>query len=40
MYGRLNEAFEITRPDFEKDIGGSEGYEKLARDADVKNASS
>lgn len=37
MYGRTTEALEITRPDFEKDIGGHEGYEKLARAADEKN---
>ncbi|PKS10290.1 hypothetical protein jhhlp_002041 [Lomentospora prolificans] len=40
MYGRTTEAFEITRPDFEKDIGGREGYEALAKAADEKNKSS
>lgn len=33
MYGRTTEAFEITRPDFQKDLGGEEGYEKLAKAA-------
>lgn len=28
-YGRTIEGFELLRPDFEKDLGGSEGYEKL-----------
>lgn len=28
-YGRTIEGFELLRPDFEKNLGGSEGYEKL-----------
>jgi flavin reductase (DIM6/NTAB) family NADH-FMN oxidoreductase RutF len=30
-YGRVKEAVEITRPDFDKDIGGAEGMEKLTK---------
>ena len=28
-YGRTLEAIELPRPDFEKDVGGIEGIEKL-----------
>ncbi|KAF4964337.1 hypothetical protein FSARC_7704 [Fusarium sarcochroum] len=28
-YGRVTEALEIPRPDFEKDVGGKEGFEKI-----------
>ncbi|KAK0645839.1 hypothetical protein B0T16DRAFT_428830 [Cercophora newfieldiana] len=28
-YGRVTEAIELPRPDFEKDLGGAEGYAKL-----------
>lgn len=28
-YGRTIEGFELLRPDFQKDLGGPEGYEKL-----------
>ena len=28
-YGRLTEALELPRPDFERDIGGEEGVRKL-----------
>ncbi|KAJ4268803.1 hypothetical protein NW762_002872 [Fusarium torreyae] len=28
-YGRVTEALEIPRPDFEKDVGGQEGFEKI-----------
>ena len=28
-YGRTTEAFELPRPDFDKDVGGEEGYDKL-----------
>lgn len=28
-YGRTIEGFELPRPDFTKDLGGPEGYEKL-----------
>jgi hypothetical protein len=31
MYGRTTEAVEIPRPDFEKDIGGQEAYDKLEK---------
>ncbi|ORY70024.1 uncharacterized protein BCR38DRAFT_97957 [Pseudomassariella vexata] len=31
-YGRLTEALEISRPVFEKDVGGMEGYEELKKD--------
>ena len=30
-YGRTTEAFELPRPDFAKDVGGEEGYEKLKK---------
>jgi hypothetical protein len=30
-YGRVKEAVEITRPDFDKDLGGAEGMEKLTK---------
>ncbi|KAH7324825.1 FMN-binding split barrel [Stachybotrys elegans] len=30
-YGRCIEAMELPRPDFEKDLGGQEAYEKLAK---------
>ncbi|KAK4448628.1 hypothetical protein QBC34DRAFT_407133 [Podospora aff. communis PSN243] len=29
-YGRVTEALELPRPDFKKDLGGEEGYAKLA----------
>ncbi|EHA53104.1 flavoprotein oxygenase [Pyricularia oryzae 70-15] len=35
-YGRTTEAFELTRPDFEKDVGGQAAYEKLKSDAATK----
>jgi hypothetical protein len=28
-YGRTTEALEILRPDFQKDVGGPEGAEKI-----------
>jgi len=28
-YGRVTEAIELPRPDFEKDLGGAEGLAKL-----------
>ena len=28
-YGRVTEAFELPRPDFEKDMGGKEAVEAL-----------
>lgn len=28
-YGRTIEGFELLRPDFNKDLGGEEGYKKL-----------
>lgn len=28
-YGRQTEAYELPRPDFEKDLGGMEGAKKL-----------
>jgi hypothetical protein len=28
-YGRTIEGFELPRPDFNKDLGGPDGYEKL-----------
>lgn len=30
-YGRVTELLELTRPDFEKDLGGLEGAAKLQR---------
>lgn len=35
-YGRLTEAFELPRPDFEKDVGGTEAVEAL-KEKDVSN---
>lgn len=32
-YGRSLDLFELPRPDFEKDVGGHEAYEKLAKAA-------
>ena len=32
-YGRTTEAIELQRPDFQKNLGGQEGYDKLAGDA-------
>lgn len=29
MYGRTTQVMELTRPDFEKDLNGYEGLEKL-----------
>ena len=31
MYGRVTEAVEIPRPDFEKNVGGMDGYDKLKK---------
>lgn len=28
-YARTTQALELTRPDFEKNIGGADGYEEL-----------
>lgn len=28
-YGRVTEAIELPRPDFERDVGGMEGVERL-----------
>jgi hypothetical protein len=28
-YGRTTEAIELPRPDFQKDVGGAEGMEKI-----------
>ena len=30
-YGRVTEAFELLRPDWDKDFGGQEAYEKLEK---------
>ncbi|KAL2282573.1 hypothetical protein FJTKL_10438 [Diaporthe vaccinii] len=38
-YGRTIEGFELLRPDFEKNLGGSEGYEKLERENGGKDGS-
>lgn len=38
-YGRTIEGFELLRPDFEKNLGGSEGYEKLEREKEGKDGS-
>lgn len=38
-YGRTIEGFEIPRPDFEKDLGGSEAYQKLEAERGGKDAS-
>lgn len=37
MYGRTTEAFELPRPGFEKDVGGTEGYNKLKSRSTEKN---
>jgi hypothetical protein len=31
-YARLMDMFELPRPNFEKDVGGQEGYEKLEKE--------
>lgn len=28
-YGRVTEAIELTRPDFQKDVGGDEALDKI-----------
>jgi hypothetical protein len=30
-YARVTEAMELPRPDFQKDLGGQEAYEKLKK---------
>jgi hypothetical protein len=30
-YGRVTEAFEIPRPDFEKSLGGQDAWDKLEK---------
>lgn len=40
-YGRTIEGFELLRPDFNKDLGGTEAYQKLEAErggVDDKNA--
>ncbi|CCC12230.1 hypothetical protein SMACR_05303 [Sordaria macrospora] len=36
-YGVVREGLELQRPDFERDVGGKEGYEKLKREWEGKN---
>jgi len=36
-YGRTTQAIEIPRPDFERDLGGQQAYEKLEKDSSSQN---
>lgn len=36
-YGRVTEAFELLRPDWERNLGGKEAYEKLEKKEQVLN---
>ncbi len=37
-YGRMTEGIEIPRPDFQRDLGGQEGYDKLVREQEKQPA--